>query len=546
MTLRLTIILFIAVAFLSQGWILLNDTHVADGRFLNFYMQKGDLEPYLFMLRESGAYVYAWIHEVFGQVSMKIYKTVMFVDILLNSVLIYILFKRYSSLGKNHCLFIAFLALVWPGYHVSVDTTFFPVWIVQTAFYLGWVLFLYQKEKGGRIILAVLAYFLMFVSFNYNACLVYQFILLGIYFLYLNGYPKNFIAIDFKAKVPAYIKSSWGLFALPLVYWWVRQTYMMPYGSKAGYNEVQLVGRRAIEYTVLNILHLFFDFLVSPFFLKTSIWVALILTAIGATWLFKKYFSERSSLKDQTYYQYAIVLGVAAACCLAVPFAAVAKFFELFNLSARHGILVAPFFGLFLVGMVGYILVETGSRWARWENLILCQIIIFLVFLDISLYSSWQARTVKDMAVARELKKQKPLPNVSVYLIRDHMPRGRHPYIRSEGNLLLFEAWEKEEFIGIFSLETDPQKIKKLVKQYVDLWVNQKDWSLAGSTKFNPKGCVGELIVSSRQKKNEVSTAFKYTYYKILDKDKLNIFLNNRATVELKHLGFDTGGNPCV
>ncbi len=546
MSLRLTIILYFAAAFLAHGSLLLNDAHVADGRFLNYYMQKGDLEPYLYMLRTSGAYMYAWIHEFFGQVSMKFYKTVMFIDILINSVLIFFLFKRYSPLKKNHCLFIAFLALVWPGYHVSVDTTFFPVWIVQTTFYLGWAIFLYQREKGGHLILAVLAYSLMFVSFNYNACLVYQFVLLGIYFLYVNGYPKNWMALDFKTRVPAFIKSSWVLIALPLLYWWVRQAYMMPHGSKLGYNEVRLISTRTLEYTASNVIHLFFDFLVSPFFLKTSIWIALILTAIGALWLFRKTFLEQSNLEDRLYYQNAIVLGFIAACCLALPFAAVAKHFELFNLSARHGILVAPFFGLFLVGVVGYFLVKAGSRWARWENLILCQIIIYLIFLDISLYSSWQARTVKDIAVSTQLKKLEPLRNVSVYLIRDHMPRGRHPYIRSEGNLLLYEAWGRDEFIGIFSLETDPQKMKKLVSNDVALWVIKKDWSLAGSTKFNPKGCVGELTISPRQEKNEMLTAFKYTYYKILANDKLNAFFDNRATVELKPLGFDTEGNPCA
>jgi hypothetical protein len=546
MSLRLTIILFFTAAFLAHGLLLLNDAHVADGRFLKFYMQKGDLEPYLYMLRTSGAYVYVWIHEFFGQVSMKFYKVGMFINILLSSILIYAILRFYSPLKKNHCLFIAFLALVWPVYHVSVDTTFFPVWFFPTAFYFGWLIFLYQKEKGGHLALVLLSYFFMLVSFNYNACLVYQFVLLGVYFLYLNGYPKNLMSLDFKTKVPEFIKSSWGLIALPLLYWWLKKVYMMPYGSKLGYNEVRLFSTRTLEYSASNVVHLFFDFLVSPFFLGVSVWIALILAATGTTWLFKRICLKETRMDSRAYYQSAIILGVVGACCLAVPFAAVAKYFELFNLSARHGILVAPFFGLFLVGMVGYLLVKKGGRWARWENLILCQIIIYLVFLDISLYSSWQARYVKDVAVTAQLAKQEPLPNVSVYLIRDHMPRGRHPYIRSEGNLVFFEAWGREEFIGIFSFENDPQKIMKLVGNYVDLWKIKKDWSSAATTNFNSKGCVGELIIFPRQKKNEVSTAFKSVYYKILDRNKLNSFLDSMATVELKPLGFDSEGNPCV
>jgi hypothetical protein len=546
MSLRLTIILYFAAAFLAHGLLLLNDAHVADGRFLKFYMQKGDLEPYLYMLRTSGAYVYVWIHEFFGQVSMKFYKAGMFINILLSSILIYAILRHYSPLKKNHCLFIAFLALVWPGYHVSVDTTFFPVWFFPTAFYLGWLIFLYQKEKGGHLALVLLSYFFMFVSFNYNACLVYQFVLLGVYFLYLNGYPKNLMTIDFKTKVPEFIKSSWGLVALPLLYWWLKKVYMMPYGSKLGYNEVRLFSTRTLEYSASNVVHLFFDFLVSPFFLKVPIWVFLILAATGTTWVFKKMFLKESNLRNRTYYQNAIISGFIGACCLAVPFAAVAKYFVLFNLGARHGILVPPFFGLFLVGMVGYLLVKKGGRWGRWENLIYCQIIIYMISLDVGLYSSWQARHVKDVAVAAQLKKQEPLPNVSVYLIRDHMPRGRHSHIYSEGNLLLFEAWGKEEFIGIFSPEKDPQKMKKLVEKFVDMWVIKKDWSLAATSNFNSKGCVGELIISPLQEKNEVLTAFTYTFYKIMDQDKLKTFLDDRATVELNPLGFDTEGNPCV
>jgi hypothetical protein len=54
------------------------------------------------------------------------------------------------------------------------------------------------------------------------------------------------------------------------------------------------------------------------------------------------------------------------------------------------------------------------------------------------------------------------------------------------------------------------------------------------------------LIISPLQEKNEVLTAFTYTFYKIMDQDKLKTFLDDRATVELNPLGFDTEGNPCV
>jgi hypothetical protein len=546
MNLRLTIILYFAAAFLAHGLLLLNDAHIADGKVLKFYMQKGDLEPYFHMLRASGAYVYVWIHELFGSVSMKFYKIGMFIDIVLNPVLIYAIFRRYSPLKKNHCLFIAFLVLVWPAYHVSVDTTFFPVWFVQSAFYLGWLIFLYQKEKGGKIALALLSYFFIFVSFNYHACLVYQYVLLGIYFLYLNGYPKNLASVDFKSRVPEFVKSSWVLVALPLLYWGIRQAYMKPFGTKLGYNEFRLFRPSTVEHYVLYITHMFFDFFKSLFFLEWPIWIALVVAATGVVLLFKKLSVSKSNLESRIYYRKAILLGIVVVCCLAVPFGGVRKHFELLNLGARHGILVAPFFGLSLVGVVGYILAIKEGRWARWENLILCQIIVYLIILDIGLYSSWQDRGVKDAAVAAQLKKQEPLPNVSVYLIRDSMPRGRHDYIRSEVNVLLFEAWGREEFVGIISQEKDRQEMIKLAKYYVDLWENQKGWSRVATKKFNSKGCVGELIVSPRQEKNEVLTAFKYIYYRNLDKEKLNPFLESMATVKLRSLGFDTEGNPCA
>jgi hypothetical protein len=544
MNLRLTIILYFAAAFLAHGLLLLNDAHIADGKILKFYMQKGDLEPYFHMLRASGANVYVWIHELFGSVSMKFYKVGMFIDIMLNPVLIYVIFRRYSPLKKNHCLFIAFLVLVWPAYHVSVDTTFFPVWFVQSAFYLGWLIFLYQKEKGGKIALAVLSYVLMFVSFNYHACLVYQYVLLGIYFLYLNGW--NFKTIDFKSKIPEFLKGSWILIVLPLLYWGIRQAYMKPFGTKLGYNEFRLFRPSTVEHYVLYVAHMFFDFLKSPIFLEWPVWIALIAFATGFVLLSKKLLSNKSNLESRIYYRNAILLGIVVVCCLAVPFGGVRKHFELLNLGARHGILVAPFFGMFLVGLVGCLLAIKEGRWARWENLILCQIIVYLIFLDVGLYSSWQARGVKDAAVAAQLKKQEPLPNVSVYLIRDSMPRGRHDYIRSEINVLLFEAWGREEHIGIISQYKDRHEMIKLAKYYVDLWENQKGWSRVAAAQFNTKGCVGELVILPRQEKNESLTAFKYIYYRMLDKDKLNAFLESMVAVELKPLGFDAEGNPCT
>jgi hypothetical protein len=546
MNLRLTIILYLAAAFLAHGLLLLNDAHIADGKVLKFYMQKGDLEPYFHMLRASGAYVYVWIHELFGSVSMKFYKIGMFIDIVLNPVLIYVIFRRYSPLKKNHCLFIAFLVLVWPAYHVSVDTTFFPVWFVQTAFYLGWLIFLYQKEKGGNLVLALLAYFFMFVSFNYHACLVYQYLCLGIYFLCQNGYPKNLLAIDCKSRIPKFLKESWILIVLPLLYWGIRQAYMKPFGTKLGYNEFRLFRPSTVEHYFLYVSHIFFDFLKSPFFLEWPVWIALIAVATGVILLSKKILSNKSNLESRIYYRNAILLGIIVVCCLAVPFGGVRKHFELLNLGARHGILAAPFFGVFLVGVVGYLLAIKEGRWARWENLILCQIIVYLIFLDVGLYSSWQARGVKDAAVAAQLKKQEPLPNVSVYLIRDSMPRGRHVYIRSEINVLLFEAWGREEFVGIISQENERQEMIKLTKFYVDLWENQKGWSRVAAAKFNPKGCVGELILLPWQEKKEALAAFKYIYYRMLDKDKLSAFLESMVTVKINPLGFDAKGNPCT
>ena len=289
MSLRLNVLLFFVTAFLAHGLLLVNDSDIADGWFLKFYMEKGDMEPYYHILKSSGAYVYMWIHMIFGKVSMTFYKVGMFFDILLNSILFYFLFRRYSPLKKNHCLFIAFLVLVWPAYHVSVDTTFFPVWFVQSSFVLGWLIFLYQKEKGGKFLLAFLAYVLIFISFNYNACLVYQYVFLGLFFLYINGFPNSLKDVNWRAKIPEFFREGWGLMVLPLVYWGLRQVYMKPYGTKLGYNRISLFSWEMVETTFLYLGHLFFDFFATPIYLGWSILGAFLVASLAMAGLFKRF-----------------------------------------------------------------------------------------------------------------------------------------------------------------------------------------------------------------------------------------------------------------
>jgi len=499
------------------------------------------------MLEDSGSYVYSWIHQVFGQVSMKFYKVGMFLDILINPILVYFLLKRYTPLETKHSLFVALLVLVWPGYHVSINTTFFPVWIVQTTFYAGWLLFLYQKEKGGKFVLALPAYCLIFISFNYNSCLVYQYAVLGVVFLYECGYPKNLSEIDFRSRIPGFLKVYWVLFALPIVYWIIRQIYLKPHDSMAAYNPIQLFRVRTLENFIKYVKHVYLDFLEGPLYIETPLWLVMIPTLGISVWVYKKIYLEKARFEAKSYCKGAMLLGFIVICFLAVPYAVVGKHVNLFHWGARHGILAGPALGVFIVGFLGWLLAKKEGKAGKWENLIFCQILIYLVFLDIGLYSSWQARRVKDVAAASQLRKVGPLPNVNTYIVRDHVPRGLSYYISftTEINMLLFEAWKKEEFMGIVSMANVDENLLKHLRYINVLWEGKKNWTAAATTNFDPKGCLGEIIFTPKQEKHEVLTTFRYFYFKFLNPENMKTFLDDFMEVELKPLGIDVNGEPC-
>ena len=541
-------LLILFVGLLAHGLLLFNDGHYGDGWFLYYYSQKGQLEVYQNWLKESGSHGYSWIHEVFGKVPIFLFKFIMFISLLINSALIYFLLIHYSSLRQNHALFIALSALVWPFYHVIVNITFFPVLIVHTFFYAGWLLYLSYKENKNNLIFGILSILLIYYSFFYKALLIYHFVLLGIYFLHTNKYPKNFKGSDLKTAAFYFAKNNWILLALPFIFWAVNLMAFMPSGTRMDYNVIHIFSFKTVETWIKYIKHIILDPFEALFVVGMDLWYLLIPVLILGVIVFYRNPVKETELKKENYAVVAMILGVLMIGALGFPFSAVGKYPDVFLVSARHGMLAGSGFGLFLVGLIHFLIYRKKAKLARWENFIYCQIILCFIIVDLDLYASWQARWAKDLAISENLSRQGPLNNTSIYFLRDNMPLGvDSKYEYNDVTFILNRAWGGEKNIGISPFYKRGRPDLKVAREVIENWHTGRWRGKTAASHFNPEGCVGEMIVNPKTEYHEISIGFLYLYYKIFrDSKHMKAYLGNLVSVELRSLNINSNGNACA
>ena len=119
-------LLFLAIAFLAHGLLLLNDGHYGDGWVVDYYIKTGNWADLQEWYDFKGRPWFYGVFKAIGNVPRYIHNGIIFVNIIVLSSVLYIFMNRFTPLKRSQCLFISFVVLTWPFYHVTVNTAYVP------------------------------------------------------------------------------------------------------------------------------------------------------------------------------------------------------------------------------------------------------------------------------------------------------------------------------------------------------------------------------------------------------------------------------------
>ncbi len=167
--------------------------------------------------------IFGHIHVVLLAIGPWIYKIFTFLLMFFSGLMLNIVLKRYSGITTESRLFIVLLFLIFPLNIARVALINFPYTLSYFLFFTAWALM--DKNR-------IVALVLFFLSFNTNSLLLF-FALPMLDLFYRGGAfrsPKNFFLI---------ISRKLDFILIPLIYWYIKTVYYVPYGLYNGYNSSQ-------------------------------------------------------------------------------------------------------------------------------------------------------------------------------------------------------------------------------------------------------------------------------------------------------------------
>lgn len=537
---------FVVVGLLAHGLMLFNDGSYGDGWVVEYYIQTGNWaqlqEWYDFMGRPW----FYWVFRAIGNVPKNIFDGIIFVHILILASFLYILMNRYTPLNGSQSLLISLIVLVWPFYHVAVNVAYVPQFFWATFFIVGWVFYFYNYEKHRSLVFAFLSCLMIFISLFYESFMVYHFIFLGVFYCFIyDCWGKN-ILLSLKENSKKFILDYWILGIMPFVALGVTKIIFKPLGVDASYNSIKF-SFKLIETWVKYVIHILIDPFKALYVVGPKIWFILIPAIIlAAFFVLKKKSDEFSSDGGENHVRF-ICLGLLIIIIVGFPFAAVGKYPDIFAVRARHGFYAAIGYGFLMMGMVVYFFRK--KRWLRskWKNLIFCQIIVCFIVINIGFYASWQGRWAKYLSISANLTQTSPLDNVNIYFLRDESPTVLKPnYEYNDFTLILNKAWGGERFLGVTPFFKRNRQDSVVVQEAIKIWHTKLWQGNVAAGNFKSEGCVGEVAIKPKFNKNEIETGFLYLYYKLFQSEKLDSFVLNLVTVDMRSLGWGTRGNICT
>ena len=533
--------IILAAGLLAHGMLLLNDGKYMEGWFLEHLIRLGKWEEVKNYWIIHGYPVNYWLQSIFGQASLL--RGLSFIWILLTALFQYKILIRFSPLTAKQSLFVTVFALVWPFYHLLVWRIYATGMIFPILFYGGWYTYLCLKEKKSHFIFYIFSLTLIFLSFNNPVFLTFNCAFVAIYGLSTMGYSIRFQTTEFKEKLSVFLKQNWVLTLLPFVFYLLKNIF---FPVSIPYNQIKLFSLTTAFSILKNIVRLLIEPILSfAYSIPTFGFVLIPVLLVASIFLFK-YFKSDPEPEDQRYALGMIAVGLILIVTLSITYGLVWKTFKLMSWKSSFAFSGNLGFGLFFLGSIHWLYDKYWNRKKNMAQPTLLLAFAVMILVNINLYSMWQARWAHTASIIHNLKQKKPIENASIYFLNDDVSLGADPTVyATDFTLMLIEAWNQHQYIGITSHYQGQQTRAEAAHRIIGGWKDQTLHFHSLVDQFDPNGCFAEVVVSPKNYHPETLIGFKYIFIRLFKADQMNQFLSDLTEVQLRPLKINAYNQLC-
>lgn len=515
------IIMLFVITFFSHFILPFNTGLYQDDVIVQHFLNH-DINSLVEWFIESSYHFGALMHYLLGQLPMPVsaHRVLSLISIWAIGVFVYFIFYRHFNFQRQISFYIAAFTSVFSSYKIVISIIHTHHILCIALFYLGWLLY-FEFRKNKRLALGISSLLIMTISFSYNSLLVLQYGLC--LFDFLRG-PKQ--------KPWEYIKKNIFLIILPPLFFFARKKLIIPVGRMAGYNQFSSSPKvifsnfwmhleQIIGLGNWNAIKIFFSN-PFPFF-------CLMLLIIS---FFMRRIKKSSDIFLDLNLSHLLLYFFIFLFSTVMPYALVGKGATLFTWSERQAILM----GLplaFSVLILGKII----------PNKFASQLFLTILLLGHSLktfqeYLYLEAQAAKSDSVIYKLKKIEPLkPGTAIFFYDLNQYQIDH-YHWYEINKFVYEAWGKEEWIGIRKYPDLDLKENFRYKLIDDKDIDYKSYrKLFVARDFSPNNCFVNMDISSSPQESLGIFGLKYFFARFFDPTERDKILE--STVSLNFYGSD-------
>jgi hypothetical protein len=406
------------------------------------------------MFKQAGVFWVGYLHMLVSGGGVTAYRVVSFTSYLLAAWCLYAVLKELN-VDRYSRLFVVIFFAIYPVNNGRIAMINMPSAICYALFFGGFLMtaLSVQRRSYWRRIAALA---MLFASFSLNSLLVFY--LIVIFYIMYRERPVPMSILGWLRLLPRYAD----YLLLPILFWIVKVTYMVPQELYAGYNQVKTDGLKHAITETFRIFDTSFLAVVdksvgceffSPLFVKiSSIWwflpFACAALAVVVMFLCKKYLK----IVDRQTYEtlWIFLLGAFVLYLAAFPYVVVGSIPELGDWASRHQVLIP--FGASVMLVYG---VKLLNR--HWGFLFPIYLLFMLLFIHTTVIDqiSFRRDWYKQLSIMENMRKSSVILNNTSFLFRDdtrYMNFNSRIYRFYEYTGLMKEVFKNERRFGVESV----------------------------------------------------------------------------------------------
>lgn len=454
---------------------------------------------------QAGYPLNGYFHVFLQSHGVILYRLLTFVTFLIAALCLNSVLKNIKSLDTFSRLFIVIVFMIFPVNTARIAMINIFYGVGYALFFIGfWITAEYVKTK--KILLRVLAIFVLYASFFVNSLLVFY----GLVILYLWISNDDFeITIKYaKNKFFQYFD----FIVLPFLFWAIKMIYFVPFGYYEGYNKLTIS-------TILNILKphvialtLFKSFIMVIY--QTALVSVYIIIIIGILYILTRRFLKLDSniWRNQCNYKGWIYLlsGLFIFYLGIFPYLAVGLIPGQENWASRHQLLVPLGSSLLIYAVI-------CNRSINLKIFFSIVLVIAFLWVNFQNYIEYQLDWYKQLSIIENVKDNDKIILGKTFLIKDNTKqlnaKQRNYRFYEYTGLLKYTFGEQTRFA------TNEEGFKAIT-EYSRFFIDE--YNLRNYSPTSPEYSIIINPGPGAIDKRNIISIFKLRYYETFDKQQFN------------------------